>query len=126
MPNGQVRIDGLKLTTKALKALDSEAPKEVKALNRSAAETVAEIARPLAPYLSGKLSGSIRAGANQRAGYVLVGGKLVPYAAPIHWGWPAHDIAPTPFLVEAAGRAEPAVEEEFSRGFGALIERVGL
>lgn len=81
--------------------------KEWKSINKGAAEIAAEATRTAAPKRSWALARSIRAGATQRAGIVRVGGKKVPYANPIHWGWKARNIKANPFASRAAQASEP-------------------
>ena len=35
------------------------------------------------------------------------GGASLPYAGPIHWGWPARRIEAQPFIADAAQATEP-------------------
>jgi len=62
---------------------------ELKDANRAAAQIVIPVAMAMAPKRTLALTESIRVGATLRAGIVRAGKKLVPYAGPIHWGWPA-------------------------------------
>lgn len=73
-----------------------------------------------APRRSGKLAGSIRPGATQKAGVVRAGRASIPYAGVIHWGWPGHNIAAQPFLTEAAA----ATESTWSDLYWAELQRV--
>jgi hypothetical protein len=69
---------------------------------------LAQRAKGMAPRLTGRLAGSIRAGTAQGAATVSAGAG-VPYAGPIHWGWPARNIRAHPFLVDALSAGEPTV-----------------
>ena len=72
---------------------------------------VADTARPEIPVRSGRLTGTLRTTGTMRGGVVRMGRKAVPYAGPIHFGWPNRPapargwrggpIAPNPFLYEA-------------------------
>lgn len=71
---------------------------------RAAAAQLASDAAAVAPRLTGRLAGSHRvlpAGPNR----VRVTADT-PYAAPIHWGWPGHDIRRQPWLVAEWMRSE--------------------
>ena len=97
-----VRIEGLEELRKRLMALDHGLAKRIKETNFDAAMLIARAANahvPVGP--TGRLARSIRAGATAHTGYVRAGGAAVPYAPPIHWGWPAHNISPNPFLYDA-------------------------
>lgn len=55
------------------------------------------------------------------------GGVRVPYAGPIHWGWPSHNIEPQPWVSAAAedtqsvwlGMYEKDVQQALNRVKGA-------
>jgi hypothetical protein len=75
------------------------------------------VAANLAPHRSGRLVGNIRAGATQKAAFVRAGGARVPYAGPVHWGWPKRNITANPFMTKAAQQTEPrwlAVYEDYT------------
>ena len=73
----------------------------------------------------GALKASVRAGASSRAGVVRAGKKLVPYAGPIHYGWPSRPnnekgwrggpIPPKEFLWDAMDERRAEVEAAFYR-----------
>lgn len=67
-----------------------------------------------APRRTGTLASSGRAGAAATNATVRFGGARIPYANPVHWGTGAraglrgpHNIAPHPFVVDAAHDTEP-------------------
>lgn len=96
-----VHVEGAKELRRTLKLAGGDLS-DLRAANRNAAQSIVPIAAGLAPVRSGVLKASVRAGATNRAGIVRAGFKRVPYAGPIHWGWPARGIRPRPFLSEAA------------------------
>lgn len=86
--------------------------KQLKPVNRDAAEIVLERAVQDAPVRTGSLKASLRVGATNRAGVVRAGNNRssasgVPYAGPIHWGWPGRNITANPFMADAAKSTEP-------------------
>lgn len=93
---------------------------ELKDANRAAAQIVIPVAMAMAPKRTMALTESIRVGATQRAGIVRAGKKLVPYAGPIHWGWPARGIEPHPWISEAAQKTE----EAWQVAYQAHIEKI--
>ena len=105
-----VKVDGMRRLRRELKAAGLDLA-DLREVNLSAARTVAQAAQP--PRRTGRLAGSVRPGASRTAGVVRAGGALVPYAGPIHWGWPKHNIEPQPFLVDAAARTEPLWVEQY-------------
>jgi hypothetical protein len=99
--------------------------KDLSAIHKQAAEMVASEARTRAPVLSGTLAGSIRARGTQTRGYVVVGGKRIPYAGPIHFGWPRHSISPQPFIYDALDERKDEVIARYDQLVEALVEKVG-
>jgi len=79
---------------------------DLKDAHRAVAETVKAEAAPRAPRRTGRLAASVRASGTQSAAIVRAGKKAVPYAGPIHWGWPARNITAQPWLAETAQRTE--------------------
>lgn len=75
--------------------------KDMQRTNKAASQPVAARARDIVPHLTGTLAASIRATATQKEGAVLAGSRAVPYAGPIHFGWPRRNISPQPFLYDA-------------------------
>lgn len=70
---------------------------------------MAQVARSKAPSVSGRLAGSVRADHSATEVTVTAGGPGVPYAGPIHWGWPARNISAQPFLVDALEATQTSV-----------------
>jgi hypothetical protein len=79
---------------------------DLKEAHRQAAAIVEAAAKSRAPVRSGALQRSLRSSGTNTAGIVRAGSGKVPYANPIHWGWPARHIRPNPFVAEAAGQSE--------------------
>lgn len=81
--------------------------KELKDVNRKAADIARPAAVSLAPHgRTGKLASSIRTGATQKAGVLRAGRKSVPYAGVINYGWPGHNITPRLFMNDAVADTE--------------------
>jgi HK97 gp10 family phage protein len=98
---GKQNIQGLAEVNKALRSMSKETRDSMKATHKKAAEIVIQGAKRYVPVVSGKLAASIRDGSTQRMGRVRVGSASVPYAGPIHFGWPARQIKPQPFIYDA-------------------------
>jgi hypothetical protein len=109
-----ITVDGYKELRRDLRAVGQHGIDMLKAANKKAAGIVADDARPKIPYRTGTLVGTLRFSGTQRGGYVRMGSKAVPYAGPIHFGWPGRPnvtkgwrggpIRPNPFLYDAADR----------------------
>ena len=99
--------------------------KDLREQNKQAAQVVVGEGRRQVPVRSGSLQRSIRAGATQKAGVVRAGNNgSVPYANPIHWGWPGHHIEPHPFLTQAAKDTEPEWVAIYQAGVEKIISRI--
>lgn len=87
---------------------------ELKEVNRRAADIAKPEAVASAPRgKTGRLAGSIRAGATQKAGIIRAGRKTVPYAGPINYGWPARNIRPRTFVNDAVASTESQWAKEY-------------
>lgn len=83
--------------------------KELKDVNRQAADIALPAVRSLAPRgKTGRLASSVRAGATQKAGVIRAGRKSVPYAGVINYGWPARRIKPRLFVNNGVASTEGA------------------
>lgn len=98
--------------------------KQLKDAHRAAASIAAGAAATAAPKRTGRLAGTVRVGATQRAGIVRAGRKSVPYANPIHWGWPARGIKANPWMSRAAQASEPAWLRVYMDHVEDIIDRV--
>lgn len=106
MTDPGVRVEGLDNLVRTMNRAKVDIS-ELKEAHRAAGEIVAREAGARAPRRSGKLAGTLRASKQARRAQVLLGRTSVPYAGPIHWGWPARGIAANPFVSEAAQHTEP-------------------
>jgi hypothetical protein len=78
---------------------------ELSDLHQRVAQLVANAARP--PMRSGKLARTQKGRRRRTSAIVTAGSDAVPYALPIHWGWPSRGIAPNTWLTNAAHATEP-------------------
>lgn len=93
--------------------------KELKGVNRQAADIALPTVQRLAPRRTGRLAASIRAGATQKAGVIRAGRKTVPYAGPVNYGWPKHGIRPRLFVNQGVAGSESA----WSRVYADFIDK---
>lgn len=119
-----IQVHGAKEFRAAMKRMEADL-KDYSAVNRRAASMVADTARDRAPVLTGALAGSVRPGATRTRGYVKAGGRGIPYAGPIHFGWPRRNIAPQPFIFDALDERKGDVIEAYEAYIEALVEKVG-
>ncbi|WP_282939120.1 hypothetical protein [Corynebacterium auriscanis] len=138
-----LRVQGAKRLRRTLKQAGVDV-KQLKAVNKEAADIVVPVAIGTAPvggpYRSrgrgrarkpGRLKNSIRSFATQRAGVVRAGSAArVPYAGPVHWGWPKQPgrqgsgIRANPWISVAAKATEPAWTKAYERKVREVINSV--
>lgn len=119
-----VKVIGAKEFRDAMKRMSADL-KDMTAVHRQAGDAVADEARQIVPYVSGALQGSIRPRASKTQVNVAAGSKGVPYAGPIHFGWPSRNIRPQPFLYDALDRRFNEVVDKYEQHIEALVEKVG-
>lgn len=145
MGRSGISINGGRELRRALKKAEGNLD-DLKDAHAKVAAIVAETAKALAPKKSGKLAGSIRPNAGQRYARVSVGNNRktksgVPYAGPIHWGWPTGSpklpkklrniqsrewfIAPNPFVVDAAQKSEPLWTRVYLDAIDDIVDKIG-
>lgn len=118
-----VQVDGLRELRAALKSAGADL-RDLRRVNLDAARVASAAAAAAAPRRTGALAGSVRAGATQTAGLIRAGTATVPYARPIHWGWPARNIPPSLFAIDAARDSEAAWLAPYVRELDALTRKV--
>lgn len=130
---GGIYVKGATEVARALKENTPELLKELKAENKALAQLVAATALGYVPARSGALAKSIRAGVTQKTGVVRAGGKDVPYAGPIHFGWfarkpPAQGgpIMPQPFLYDALDERRDEVLARYTEAVTRVTTRFNM
>ena len=138
-----VHVIGQRQFTKMLRALGDDAVKDIKQAHARTAKMVEDTARPMVPVHGGRsvisgrpywrqpahspglLRSTLRSTGTTRGGFVRAGKKLVPYAGPVHFGWPNRPdaakgwrggpIRPNPFMYDALDKRRDEVAEAFAR-----------
>jgi hypothetical protein len=118
-----VQIVGAKRLRRTLKAAGIEL-EDLKAANAAVASLVAQAAAGRAPKRTGRLAASVRGNRAQARATVLAGRASVPYAGPIHWGWPRRGIKANPFLADTAAALEPAWIAIYTREVEKAINKI--
>lgn len=91
---------------------------------RKTAELIGNAAAGAAPRRSGRLAASGTAAAAGGRAVVEFGSSAVPYAGPIHWGWPARHIRPQEFASRAAQRTEAQWIEFYAADVQTTIDTI--
>lgn len=98
---------------------------ELKATNAKVAGIVATRGRGMAPVgPTGRLAGSVRPSGTKTQAVVRAGFARIPYAGPIHWGWPKRNIEAQPFLSEAATATEATWQDVYMTFIDNVINQV--
>ena len=118
--SADVRVTGLDRLVTGLRAAGAELA-DMPAANRAAGALVARAAAARAPKRSGRLASSITA--DPHKGGVSIDSTL-PYAGPVHWGWPARRIKPNTFLVDAARATESTWTDTYTEATQAALDKV--
>lgn len=117
------RVEGAKELRASLKRAGADM-KDFTAAHRAVSTLVAGRAGPATPRVSGRLAGSIRPGGTQTQAIARAGGVAVPYANPIHWGWPARNIRASLFLTTTAADTEPEWTDIYMARLEEIIGKV--
>lgn len=120
-----IRVEGGRKLRKALTDIGEDL-QDLKELHGAIARVVAgATSAPRGP--TGNLAASVRAGAGSKARAIVRAGTgetgKVPYANPIHWGWPRRHIRPNTFLTDAASQTEPRWYAMYVEGVTDIVER---
>ena len=115
-------VDDLRRDLRRLK--DDDLNAAMKEANQVLAKRVIDKALPMVPVLTGRLRSSVRGLGNLSGAIGKAGGARVPYAAAIHWGWPARNIKGTPFLTTAAQSVEQGALVEYEQQVNRVLDRV--
>lgn len=127
---GAVKIEGLSAVQRDLRGLRDDidlVKTEFLATNRKVAEIVIEGSKKFVTVLSGALAASMRNASTKKAAKVRAGDKNdVPYAGPIHFGWPARRIKPQPFVYDAVDRRRSEIASTYERRLAELRTKYEL
>lgn len=118
-----VRVEGAANLRRTLRKAGKDL-NELKAAHKEAAGIVAGRGKLIVPTLTGALGATIRGSGTNTAAIVRAGKATVPYANPIHWGWPNHNIAAHPFLTEAAQATEPTWFGVYTEAFDKALDQI--
>lgn len=115
----RVSVSGLTRTSRQLAAAGADM-QDMRELMHQLGVVV--IRRTSVPRRSGALATTLRAGRGKTKAVVRAGSAALPYAPPVHWGWPARNIRPQRFLWDALNRARPEVLRTLDHGIARIIQ----
>lgn len=143
---GGVKVEGLAKVRRQLKNLSDDVDyraQEFLPVNKSIADAVAADSLNYVPFRTGALSKSIKAAASKTSARVKAGSGIskaqrsvvggygagkgsVPYAGPIHFGWPARFIKPQPFFYDAIDKRRGEIKDRYDDLVKKLIKKYDL
>lgn len=95
--------------------------RDLNAANKAAAAVATSPAVAAAPRRTGRLASAGRPAGTRAAAIIRF---ATPYAAPIHWGWPGHNIEPNPFALEAARASEPEWTDVYHTAIDKILDGI--
>jgi hypothetical protein len=123
---GQLQIEGLGDVQKAMRNFADDSRNDMKETHRKAGQIIVDGAARLVPVRTGALLASLKSVPTQRQGRVRVGSAAVPYAGPIHFGWPDRNIRPNPFIYEVLDGRRAEVLKLYEERINQLITKYDL
>jgi hypothetical protein len=125
-----IKITGLSEVQRNLRKLSSDAldlnKTEFLETNKRVAEIIINESKKYVPVRSGALAAAIRNASTKKSAKVRAGSAAVPYAGPIHFGWPSRSIKPNTFLYEAIDARRAEVANRYAELVSDLIVKYDL
>ena len=125
-----IKITGLSEVQRNLRKLSSDAldlnKTEFLETNKRVAEIIINQSKKYVPVRSGALAAAIRNASTKKSAKVRAGSAAVPYAGPIHFGWPSRSIKPNTFLYEAIDARRAEVANRYAELVSDLIVKYDL
>ena len=125
-----IKITGLSEVQRSLRKLSSDAldlnKTEFLETNKRVAEIIINESKKYVPVRSGALAAAIRNASTKKSAKVRAGSAAVPYAGPIHFGWPSRSIKPNTFLYEAIDARRAEVANRYAELVSDLIVKYDL
>lgn len=124
-----IKVEGARELRRALKRGGDDVG-DMRKVHREIARDLASTSRPLVPHRTGKLAASLKGEGTQTKARIVAGSASVPYAGPIHFGWPTRPnpgrgvrggpIPANPFLYTAVDRRR----DEVMAAYQEHVERI--
>jgi hypothetical protein len=125
-----IKITGLSEVQRNLRKLSTDAldlnKTEFLETNKQVAEIIINESKKYVPVRSGALAAAIRNASTKKSAKVRAGSAAVPYAGPIHFGWPSRSIKPNTFLYEAIDARRAEVANRYAELVSDLIVKYDL
>ncbi len=129
-PSEAIKVSGLSKVQRDLRKLSTDAldlnKTEFLETNKRVAEIIINESKKYVPVRSGALAAAIRNASTKKSAKVRAGSAAVPYAGPIHFGWPSRSIKPNTFLYEAIDARRAEVANRYAELVSDLIVKYDL
>jgi hypothetical protein len=123
MPLKGIEVQGAKALRSQLRAAGVDLA-DLRRAHRSVADLVTTASRPTAPVASGVLAASVRAAGQAGAALVRAGSAGIPYANPIHWGWPTRHIPARPWLWDTVEQQSDRIVDTYQAAVQLLLDAI--
>lgn len=131
----RVSVGGLSRLSRGLKAIDGQAPKELRLALNEAAELLITKVRPKIPAVSGAARSSLKARSTRTSARIGVGGNRAPYFPWLDFGGQGRikgRPAPRPFInggryvYPTLDQVRPEIEQALQDAISRVVSGVGL
>ncbi len=131
----KIEVEGLAELNRGLKAIDKDAPKELRLALNSAAQLLVDHVRPKIPSVTGAARRSLVARSTRTSARVGIGGKKAPYYPWLDFGGQGRRAGrppARPFLREGRyvyptlREIRPRIEAQLQESISAVIRGAGL
>ena len=121
-----VKVEGLNTLKRTMRQAGVEL-QDLKTAHAAVAATVVRAAHftPKNPARStGRMAASVRGSGQAGAAVVRAGFAALPYVNPVHWGWPARNIAAQPFVYDAIVASQDQWTGQYLSALQDLIDKI--
>lgn len=131
----KIQVTGLAQLSRGLKAVDPEAPKQLRLALNSAAGLLVDRTRPTIPQDTGAARRSLVARSTRTSARVAIGGKKARYVPWLDYGGEGRRRGRPParpfikggrYLYPTLGKIRPEIEQQLHDGISAVIRSAGL
>lgn len=131
----KIEVGGLADLNRGLRAIDKDAPKQLRLALNSAANLLVDRTRPTIPQDTGAARRSLVARSTRTSARVAIGGKRAAYVPWLDYGGegrrrgrpPARTFIKTGrYLYPTLGKIRPLIEQELQDAISAVVRKAGL
>lgn len=133
--DAKIEVEGLAALNRGLRAVDKDAPKELRLALNEGANLFADRIRPEVPTVTGAARRSVVARSTRTSARVAVGGKRAPWFPWLDFGGqgrvagrpaPREFIADGRYVYPTLRRVRPEIQDKLQESITAVIRNAGL